>query len=98
MPDLIDQAVTFVRSPAYLELTARQLAIIGVAMGEGGPVRVKDMALTLNVAKPVVSRALDVLERHGFVERRRGDDKRDRFIHVTDAGAAFRRAIGEARP
>lgn len=97
MSDLIDQAVTFVRSPLYIELTVRQFAIIGVAMGEAEPVRVKDMARTLNVAKPVVTRALDALERHGFVERRRGEDKRDRFIHVTDAGIAFRSAIGASK-
>jgi DNA-binding MarR family transcriptional regulator len=54
------------------------------------------MAMSLNVSKPVVSRALAVLEGHGFVERRRGEDKRDRFIFVTDAGVAFRQAIGGA--
>lgn len=94
MADLIDQAVAFVRSPLYIEMTARQLAIIGVAMGADSPVRVRDMAATLNVAKPVVSRALNVLEGHGFIERRRGEDKRSCFIHVTDAGRAFRASIG----
>lgn len=94
MSDLIDQAVTYVKSPAYLDLTARQLAIIGVAMGSSEPLPVREMARELNVARPVISRALDTLQRHGLVERRRGKDKRDRFIHVTDAGRAFRTSIG----
>jgi len=96
MSDLFDQAVAFVRSPLYIDLTARQLAIIGVAMHADQPVRVKEMAQTLNVAKPVVTRALNTLERHGFVERLRGTDRRDRFISVTAAGRAFRSQIGGA--
>ncbi|WP_163000222.1 MarR family transcriptional regulator [Sphingobium yanoikuyae] len=94
MSDLFDQAVTFVRSPKYIEITPRQLAIMGVAMSERYPMRVRDMAMSLNVSKPVVSRAVAALEGHGFVERRRGEDGRDRFIVVTDAGVAFRRSIG----
>ncbi len=94
MSDLIAQALTFVRSPAYIDLTARQLAIIGVAMDAGQPLRVKDMAEAIKVEKPVVSRALDRMEREGLLERRKGKDKRDCFIHVTDAGRAFRASIG----
>jgi DNA-binding MarR family transcriptional regulator len=96
MADLIDQAVAFVTSPSYLELTTRQLAIMGVAMKHDEPLKVREMAHSLKVSKPVVSRALGTLEEHGFVERRRGEDKRERFIHVTDAGRAFRSAIGGA--
>ncbi len=94
MSDLIDQAVSFVQSPAYIELTTRQLAILGVAMQKPEPLKVREMASTLKVAKPVVTRALVTLERYGLVERRRGKDLRDRLIHVTDTGRAFRSAIG----
>lgn len=94
MADLIDQAVAFVRSPSYIDLTTRQLAVLGIALREQTPLKVREMASTLNVAKPVVTRALDTLEGHGLVERRRGQDKRDRFICVTDAGRAFRSALG----
>ncbi|CAM8631644.1 MarR family transcriptional regulator [Sphingobium cupriresistens] len=96
MSDLFDQAVAFVRSPLYIEMTARQMAIIGVAMQDAEPVRVRDMAKRLGVAKPIVTRALNTLERHGFVERLRGPDRRDRLINVTDAGRAFRASIGGA--
>lgn len=96
MRDLIDQAVAFVTSPSYIDLTARQLAIIGVAMESTQPLRVKEMAAAIRVEKPVVSRALDRMEREGLLERRRGADRRDCFIHVTDAGRAFRASIGGA--
>lgn len=94
MADLIDQAVAFVKSPAYIELTTRQLAVLGMAMNAVQPLKVKDMAAAISVKKPIVSRALDRMEREGLLERRKGKDKRDCFIHVTDAGRAFRSAIG----
>jgi DNA-binding MarR family transcriptional regulator len=90
MSNLIDQAMTFVTSPAYMDLTIRQLAIIGVAADAVEPLRVKDMAAAIKVEKPVVTRALDRMERDGLLERKKGADKRDCFIHVTDAGRAFR--------
>ena len=95
MSDLIDRAVAWVKSPSYLELTTRQLAIIGVVMGEDAPICVRDLAKVLKLQKPVVSRALTVLQSMGFIERRRGTDKRDRFISITDAGREFRAKIGD---
>lgn len=94
MSDLIDRAVAYVKSTQYLELTTRQLAVLGVAMRYSKPLRVREMADELRVEKPVITRALNTLEAHGFVERRRGSDKRDRFIHVTPAGHEFRAKIG----
>lgn len=90
MSNLIDQAMSFVTSPAYMDLTIRQLAIIGVAADADEPLRVKDMAAAIKVDKPVICRALDRMERDGLLERRKGRDRRDCFIHVTDAGRAFR--------
>ena len=63
-------------------------------MDAGQPLRVKDMVAAIKVEKPVVSRALDRMEREGLLERRKGTDRRDCFIHVTDAGRAFRASIG----
>lgn len=94
MSDLIDRAIAWVKSPSYLELTTRQLAVLGVVMDEVEPIRVRDLARTLKLQKPVVSRALTVLQGMGFIARVRGADKRDRFISVTDAGRAFRSKIG----
>lgn len=96
MSDLIDRAVAWVKSPSYLELTTRQLAILGVVMGEDEPIRVRDLARTLRLQKPVVSRAVNVLQGMGFIARTKGADKRDRFISVTDAGRVFRSTIGGA--
>lgn len=95
MTDLIDRAVAYVQSPHYRDLTTRQLALLGVAMRHDSPLPVRDMARELRLAKPVVTRALHALERCGFVERRGGVDKRDRFIHVTAAGRAFRAKLGD---
>lgn len=97
MPNLIDQAMTFVRSPAYIDLTLRQLAIIGVAADAVEPLRVKDMAAAIKVEKPVITRALNRMERDGLLERKRGSDRRDCFIHVTEAGRAFRVSLEAAR-
>lgn len=98
MPDLIESAIAFVRSPFYLDVTPRQLAVLGIALEEGQPLKVREMAATLNLTKPVVTRALDTLESHGLVERRRGKDKRDRLIHPTPAGRAFRSQLQRAMP
>lgn len=95
MPDLIDRAVAWVKSPMYIELTTRQLAILGVVMAQREPVKVRTLAQTLNLAKPVVSRALGALEERGLIERQRGKDRRDRFVHATAAAAAFRAKMGD---
>lgn len=94
MSDLFNQAVAFVKSPAYIDVTTRQLAILGVAMTAEEPLKVREMASALKLSKPVVTRALLTLERYGLVERRRGKDMRDRFIHVTSSGRAWRAAVG----
>ena len=96
MADLLDRAVEFVKSPEYVDLTTRQLAILAVVMNAPQPPRVRELALALHVQKPVVTRSLDTLMKLGLVERHRGHDRRDRFIHVTDAGRAFRAALGGA--
>lgn len=94
MPDLIDRAVEFVQSPSYRDLTLRQIAILGVAMSSDQPPRVRELASALHVSKPVVTRALNTLAELGLIERQRGYDRRDRFVHVTQAGRDFRTALG----
>ena len=84
MTDLVQNALSFVLSPAYLDLTMRQLAILGVVTSEREPLRVRDLA---------VGGDDDTLEQHGFVVRQRGDDGRDRFVAPTDAGLRFRQSV-----
>lgn len=95
MPDLIDRAVAWVKSPSYIDFTTRQLAILGVVLEGGHPIKVRELARSLNLAKPVVTRAVSVLVEHGFVERQRGDDRRDRLITPTEAGRLFRSMVAE---
>ena len=94
MPDLIDRAVEFVKSPNYIEMTTRQLAVLGEAMAAPQPLKVRELAKLLNVSKPVVTRALIVLSDMGLIERQRGRDRRDRFVHVTPAATEFRAKLG----
>jgi DNA-binding MarR family transcriptional regulator len=96
MSDLIECAVAWVKSPTYIDFTTRQLAILGVVLDGAAPIRVKDLASTLKVSKPVITRAVSVLEGHGLVERQRGSDRRDRFIAPTDTGHAFRSDVRAA--
>jgi len=93
MPDLIERAVAWVKSPAYIDFTTRQLAILGVVLAEPKPVRVRELASMLNLSRPVISRAVAALEEHSLVERHRGEDRRDRFVAPTETGQEFRRQV-----
>ncbi len=54
------------------------------------PHTVRGLAASLNVAKPVVTRAIDTLSTLGFVRRRRDDqDKRNIFIDRTVKGSVY---------
>ncbi|HEX7874153.1 MAG TPA: helix-turn-helix domain-containing protein [Sphingobium sp.] len=95
MPDLIDRAVAWVTSPAYIDFTTRQLAILGLVLDAPQPPKVKELAARLNLVKPVVTRPITVLAKHGFVERQRGEDRRDCLIVPTIVGQLFRSAVAE---
>ena len=73
-----------------LDLTARQFALLLSIFMRPGPHTVRDLATALDLPKPAVTRALDVLEKQGLVRRKRDKkDKRDVSIHRTVKGAVF---------
>jgi DNA-binding MarR family transcriptional regulator len=78
------------------DLTARQFALLLSIFMQPGPHAVRDLSKTLGLPKPAVTRALDVLERQGFVRRKRDrDDRRDVSVHRTVKGAVFLYDYGE---
>ncbi|EPR09900.1 hypothetical protein M527_07185 [Sphingobium indicum IP26] len=91
MVDLATECRRFVQSPAYAEMTLRQLALLSVLADDPGPHHVRHLARTLHVSKPVITRALIRLEQRDLVLRAINPrDRRDRFIALTDAGRALR--------
>jgi len=81
---------------AAADLTARQFALLLSIFMKPGPHAIRDLARQLDLPKPAVTRALDVLERQGFVRRKRDrDDKRDVSVHRTVKGAVFLYDYGE---
>lgn len=94
--DLWRLAVTAgVRSDAP-DLTARQQAILMSIALMPGPHTVRGLSLHLDVAKPAVTRALDALEKLGFVRRLRDEsDLRSVLIERTQEGMDYLRALGK---
>jgi DNA-binding MarR family transcriptional regulator len=73
-----------------VDLTARQFTLLLTIFMRPGPHAVRDLAAALELPKPAVTRALDVLEKQGLVRRKRDQkDKRDVSIHRTVKGAVF---------
>lgn len=73
-----------------VDLTARQFTLLLTIFMRPGPHAVRDLAAGLELPKPAVTRALDVLEKQGLVRRKRDQkDKRDVSIHRTVKGAVF---------
>jgi DNA-binding MarR family transcriptional regulator len=78
------------------DLTTRQFAILLSIFMRPGPHAVRELSLELELPKPAVTRALDVLERLGFVRRKKDqDDRRDVSVHRTVKGAVFLYDYGE---
>ncbi|WP_300527217.1 MarR family transcriptional regulator [Maricaulis sp.] len=81
---------------ASFDLTARQFAVLLAIFMRPGPHAVRELASRLDLPKPAVTRALDVLEKYGFVRRKRDRaDKRDVSVHRTVKGAVFLYDYGE---
>ena len=77
------------------DMTARQQAVLMTVALTPGPHTVRGLANQLNIAKPAVTRALDVLARNGLIKRI--PDERDlRSIHIerTTEGMDWLRAFG----
>lgn len=81
---------------AAADLTARQFALLLAIFMRPGPHSVRELAQVLDLPKPAVTRALDVLQRHGFIRRKRDQlDRRDVSVHRTVKGAVFLYDYGE---
>ncbi|MEM5516525.1 MarR family transcriptional regulator [Henriciella sp. AS95] len=69
------------------DLTVRQQAIFMTIALQPGPHTVRGLAADLNLAKPAVTRALDALEKLGFVRRQKDEnDLRSVFLERTVDG------------
>jgi DNA-binding MarR family transcriptional regulator len=78
------------------DLSARQTAILLTIYLENAPHTVRGLARTLQVTKPVITRALDSLGKLDLVSRRRDDDdRRNVVIQRTQAGALAVARLGD---
>ena len=74
---------------SYCNLTVRQLALI-LLMRDAPKLFLKDIAIRLQVARPVISRSWDTLGTLGFIKRVRDEDDRRMVSAVlTDKGKKF---------
>lgn len=98
MTDLPTLALAWVRDPAYVEMTARQIALLGLITQSGpqGFWRVRELAPAIGASKPVITRALNAFEVMGLAERVRDpDDRRSINIVPTEAAFVLREALRE---
>jgi DNA-binding MarR family transcriptional regulator len=90
---LRDTIVALVRQDGP-DLSARQFGVFLTCYLEGDPQTVRGLAATLDVSKPVISRALDRLADFDLV-RRKADptDRRSVLVQRTPAGTAYLKDI-----
>jgi DNA-binding MarR family transcriptional regulator len=78
------------------DLTQRQLALLLVIYLESPPHTVRGLAARLNVAKPVITRALNTMGGLQLVDRYRDpSDKRNVLIKRTVAGSQYLESLSE---
>ena len=78
------------------DLTMRQTAILFTIYLDPPPHTVRGLAARLNVTKPVITRALDTMGRHGLVSRKRDpDDRRNVLVQRTVNGALYLERLGD---
>jgi DNA-binding MarR family transcriptional regulator len=78
------------------DLSARQMALLLTVYLTPPPHTVRGLAITLNVSKPAVTRALDRLSKYGLVRRKVDDtDRRSVLIQRTVKGSVFLREFGD---
>lgn len=84
------QTLTDTVRSAGPDLTSRQMALLLIVYLKPAPHTVRGLAQTLNVSKPVITRAVDTLSALGYVKRMRDEtDKRNVLIQRTVKGAVF---------
>ncbi|QTH19745.1 MarR family transcriptional regulator [Rhizorhabdus wittichii] len=94
MGDLAALSLAWLASPAYVDLTTRQAAILAIVCDEPGVHTVRGLAKRLGVSKPVITRALNSFGSMGLVQRVKDvDDRRSIFAEATDAGRSVRAAM-----
>jgi len=73
------------------DLTMRQMSVLLIVyMDTDDDHTVRGLAAKLNVAKPVITRALDTLSQMGLLKRKRDDrDKRNVLVQRTVAGSVY---------
>lgn len=87
--------IDYVRS-GEPDLTNRQMALLMVVYLEPGPHTVRGLALSLDVSKPVITRALNRLGALGYLRRQRDEsDKRNIYVARTAEGAHFLEEFGQ---
>ncbi|WP_105383729.1 MarR family transcriptional regulator [Neorhizobium alkalisoli] len=78
------------------DLTLRQISILLHIYLVPPPHTVRGLAATLDVSKPVITRALDTMGGMGLVDRERDErDRRNVIIKRTVAGALFLEKMGD---
>ena len=78
------------------DLTLRQMAILLHIYLVPPPHTVRGLAATLDVTKPVITRALDTMGQMGLVDRVRDErDRRNVIIKRTVAGALYLEKLGD---
>ena len=72
------------------DLTARQMAVLFTVYLTPAPHTVRSLAAHLDVTKAVITRALNALGRHGFVDRARDPrDARSVLVQRTGRGSSY---------
>jgi DNA-binding MarR family transcriptional regulator len=78
------------------DLSARQITVLITVYLEPQPHTVRALAARLGVTKPVITRALDTMGRHGLVSRKRDpDDRRNVLVQRTVSGSLFLERLGD---
>lgn len=78
------------------DLSARQMALLLTVYLTPPPHTVRGLAITLNVSKPAITRALDRLTEYGLVRRKVDEaDRRSVLIQRTVKGSVFLREFGD---
>lgn len=72
------------------DLSARQMAILLIVYGEAPPHTVRGLAAKLDISKPAITRALDMMGRLDFIRRKRDEaDGRNVLVQRTIKGSVF---------
>lgn len=87
--DWMEALIAYVRS-GQPDLTNRQMALMLLVYLTPGPHTVRGLAATLDVSKPVITRALNTLGALGYLRRIRDEaDRRNVFVARTRTGQDF---------